>query len=87
MESAIKTNDWYMPRIKIVVNLAPADIKKSGSAFDLPIAIGVLGASEQIGQPERLTEYVIMGELSLDGTVSSHKRRITYCHTSKKRRF
>jgi len=48
IESAIKTNDYYMPRTKVVVNLAPADIKKSGSAFDLPIAIGVLGASEQI---------------------------------------
>src|SRR3982751_6260379 len=73
LESAIKTNDYYMPRIKIVVNLAPADIKKSGSSFDLPIAIGVLGASEQIEQPERLADYVMMGELSLDGTIQSIK--------------
>jgi magnesium chelatase family protein len=72
-ESAIKTNDYYMPRIKIVVNLAPADIKKSGSSFDLPIAVGVLGASEQIEEPERLKDYVIMGELSLDGTVKPIK--------------
>src|SRR5580704_5469086 len=48
VESAIKSNDYYMPRTKLVVNLAPADIKKTGSAFDLPIAIGVLGATEQI---------------------------------------
>ena len=48
VESTIKTNGYYMPRTKIVVNLAPADIKKSGTAFDLPIAIGVLAASEQI---------------------------------------
>jgi len=73
LESAIKTNDYYMPRIKIIVNLAPADIKKTGSAFDLPIAVGVLGASEQIEEPERLKDYVIMGELSLDGTVKPIK--------------
>jgi magnesium chelatase family protein len=73
LESAIKSNNYYMPRIKIIVNLAPADIKKTGSAFDLPIAVGVLGASEQIEEPERLKDYVIMGELSLDGTVKPIK--------------
>jgi magnesium chelatase family protein len=72
-ESAIKTNDFHMPRTKIVVNLAPADIRKSGSAFDLPIAVGILGASEQLQQPEKLKEYVIMGELSLDGVVKPIK--------------
>src|SRR6478609_2043747 len=72
-ESAIKTNDYYMPRTKLVVNLAPADIRKSGSAFDLPIAIGILGASEQLAEVERLKDYVIMGELSLDGTVQPIK--------------
>jgi len=72
-ESAIKTNNYYMPRTKLVVNLAPADIRKTGSAFDLPIAIGILGASEQLEEPERLKDYVIMGELSLDGTVQSIK--------------
>src|SRR5688572_545175 len=69
VESAIKSIRMYMPRTKLVVNLAPADIKKSGSAFDLPIAIGTLGATEQITHPERLEKFVIMGELSLDGTV------------------
>jgi len=69
VESAIKSNHYYMPRTKLVVNLAPADIKKTGSAFDLPIAIGTLAATEQIENPERLTNYVIMGELSLDGSV------------------
>jgi magnesium chelatase family protein len=73
IESAIKTNQYYMPRTKLVVNLAPADIKKSGSAFDLAIAVGILGASEQITEPERLKDYVIMGELSLDGTVQPIK--------------
>lgn len=69
IESAIKTNRLHMPRTKLVVNMAPANIRKTGSAFDLPIAIGILAASEQIDQPERLHEYVLMGELGLDGTI------------------
>jgi len=69
VESAIKTNGYYMPRTKLVVNLAPADIKKTGSAFDLPIAIGTLCAHGQISQREKLKDYVLMGELNLDGTV------------------
>ncbi|MEP7254995.1 MAG: YifB family Mg chelatase-like AAA ATPase [Ferruginibacter sp.] len=69
VESAIKSNHYYMPRTKLVVNLAPANIKKSGTAFDLAIAIGTLGATEQIENPEKLAEYVIMGELSLDGEI------------------
>lgn len=69
VESSIKTIGYYMPRTKLVVNLAPADIKKSGSAFDLPIAVGTLGATEQISNPELLEKFVIMGELSLDGEV------------------
>ncbi len=73
IESAIKTNDYYMPRTKLVVNLAPADIKKTGSAFDLPIAVGVLGATEQIEEPERLSQYIMMGELSLDGKIQPIK--------------
>lgn len=69
VESAIKNNALYMPRTKLVVNLAPADIKKSGTAFDLPIAIGTLGATEQLEFPEQLSDYLIMGELSLDGHI------------------
>jgi magnesium chelatase family protein len=69
VESAIKTNHWYMPRTKLVVNLAPADIRKSGTAFDLPIAIGTLAATDQIENPEQLEKYIIMGELSLDGNI------------------
>ncbi len=73
IEATIKTNGYHMPRTKLVVNMAPADIKKSGSSFDLPIALGVLGASEQLENFEDLKDYVIMGELSLDGTVQSIK--------------
>jgi len=69
VESTIKANHFIMPRTRIVVNLAPADIKKSGTAFDLPIAIGILAASEQIVNKEAIGKYVIMGELSLDGEV------------------
>lgn len=86
-ESAIKTNNYFMPRTKIVVNLAPADIRKSGSAFDLPIALGVLGASEQIGEPERLKDYVIMGELSLDGTVQPIKGALPIAIQARKEGF
>jgi magnesium chelatase family protein len=67
VESTIKSNGYAMPRTRIVVNLAPADIRKSGTPFDLPIAIGVLSASEQIKNKEAVEDYVIMGELSLNG--------------------
>lgn len=73
IESAIKNNKFSMPRTKLVVNMAPADIKKSGSAFDLPIAIGVLGASDQLDNIDVLKDYVMMGELSLDGTIQPIK--------------
>lgn len=76
-----------MPRTKIVVNLAPADIRKSGSAFDLPIAIGILGASEQIAMPERLQRYVIMGELGLDGTVQPIKGALPIAIQARKEGF
>ncbi len=66
IESAIQTTGLRMPRQKIVVNLAPADIRKEGSAYDLPIAIGILAASGQL-EEQLLAEYFIMGELSLDG--------------------
>lgn len=87
IESAIKTNNLSFPRTKIVINLAPADIKKTGSAFDLPIAIGVLGASEQIDEPERLKNYVMMGELSLDGTVQPIKGALPIAIQARKEGF
>ena len=73
IESAIKTNQFEMPRTKLVVNMAPADITKRGSSFDLPIAMGILGASSQLDVPERLKDYIMMGELSLDGTIQPIK--------------
>lgn len=64
--SALNYNGLKMPKMQIVINMAPADIRKEGSAYDLCLAIGILAASEQIQNPE-LERYVIMGELSLDG--------------------
>ncbi|MGB9561768.1 MAG: YifB family Mg chelatase-like AAA ATPase, partial [bacterium] len=66
--SAIRNSGFAFPEGKITLNLAPADIKKEGSGFDLPIAIGILMASNQIGASE-LADFVFVGELSLDGLV------------------
>jgi len=84
VESALKSNAYHMPRTKLVVNLAPADIKKTGSAFDLPVAIGVLGASEQLENPEMLSDYVMMGELSLDGAIQPIKGALPIAITARK---
>ncbi|MBR2061597.1 MAG: YifB family Mg chelatase-like AAA ATPase [Tidjanibacter sp.] len=72
IRSAFVNSDLKMPGKKIVVNLAPADLKKEGSALDLPIAIAILAGSEQISDT-LLGQFVIMGELSLDGSVKSIK--------------
>ena len=66
--AAVKTTGFRYPRARITVNLAPADIKKEGSHFDLPIAIGLLAATDQI-VPEVLNNFVIVGELALDGVL------------------
>ncbi len=68
IETAIKGNGWQWPGKKIVINMAPADIRKEGSAYDLPLAVGILAASEQIPF-DNLPHYIIMGELSLDGSL------------------
>jgi magnesium chelatase family protein len=87
IESTYKTNGYQVPRTKIVVNLAPADIKKSGTAFDLPIALGMLGASEQMENSETLANYVIMGELSLDGEIRPIKGALPIAIQARKEGF
>lgn len=67
VEASLKYFNYKMPRQKVIVNLAPADIRKEGSAYDLPIALCILQSSEQISSVHNLEDYVIMGELSLDG--------------------
>ncbi|MBD3289933.1 magnesium chelatase, partial [candidate division KSB1 bacterium] len=68
VSAAIKNSGFLFPQKRITINLAPADIKKEGSAFDLPIAVGILTASGTLSQ-EQISEYVILGELSLDGAL------------------
>lgn len=87
VESAIKDNGYFMPRTRLIVNLAPADIRKSGTAFDLPIAMATLGASEQLVNPEKLTDYVIMGELGLDGSVRPIKGALPIAIQARKENF
>lgn len=87
IESTFKTNHFTVPRTKVVVNMAPADIKKSGTAFDLPIALGILGASEQLKNYEALSNYVIMGELSLDGEIRSIKGALPIAIQARKEGF
>ena len=72
IESALTQHGYRIPGRKIVINMAPADIKKEGSAYDLTLAIGILAASEQI-KADNIGEYVIMGELSLDGSLQPIK--------------
>ncbi|UUC44892.1 YifB family Mg chelatase-like AAA ATPase [Flavobacterium cerinum] len=66
--AALKNNGCQLPGKKIVINMAPADLRKEGSAYDLPIAIGILAASGQISS-DAIASYLIMGELSLDGSL------------------
>lgn len=66
--AALNNTGYKLPVKKITINMAPADIRKEGSAYDLPLAIGILAASRQI-QASRLESYIIMGELALDGGI------------------
>ncbi|MFY7880188.1 MAG: YifB family Mg chelatase-like AAA ATPase [Lacibacter sp.] len=87
IESALKTTGHYFPRTKVIVNLAPADIRKTGTAFDLPIAISILAATEQMEQPDRIAEYVIMGELGLDGSIHPIKGALPIAIQARKEQF
>lgn len=84
VESAVKANGFFMPRTKLVINLAPADIRKTGSAFDLPMAIGTIAADEQLNNILPLEEYIMMGELSLDGAIQPIKGSLPMAITARK---
>jgi magnesium chelatase family protein len=86
VEAALKSGGYFMPRNKTVVNLAPADIRKEGAAYDLPIALAVLQASEQI-QTDQLERYIIMGELALDGTLRPIKGVLPIAIQARKEKF
>ena len=68
VRSAIKNSGFTFPAKKVVINLAPADLKKEGSNFDLPIAVGLL-VEEEVLSEEKLKDFAFIGELSLDGSL------------------
>ncbi|MBX2905355.1 MAG: YifB family Mg chelatase-like AAA ATPase [Taibaiella sp.] len=84
--SAMQNSGFDRPRGRIVINMAPADIKKAGAAYDLPIALGILAATAQLPH-EQLHEYVVMGELSLDGTVKAIKGALPIAIQSRAEKF
>ncbi len=86
IRAAFGNCSYRMSGKKIVVNLAPADIRKEGSAYDLPIAIAILAASEQLPD-ERIADFVIMGELSLDGSVLPVRGALPIALEAKKQGF
>jgi magnesium chelatase family protein len=86
IEAALRNNGYRIPGKKIVINMAPADIRKEGSAYDLTIAIGILAASEQVKQ-EKVGDYVIMGELSLDGGLQPIKGALPIAIEARKQGF
>ena len=83
IESTLKINGYKMPQQRVIINLAPADIKKEGSAYDLPIAIGLLAASNQI-ERKNFEDFIIMGELSLDGLIQPVKGVLSMTLQAKK---
>lgn len=86
IESALKHYGYRMPRQKVIINLAPANIRKEGSAYDLPIALGMLAASEQM-PADKLGDYLIMGELSLDGELRPIKGALPIAIQARKEGF
>lgn len=72
ISAALKNNGYKLPGKKIIINMAPADIRKEGASYDVTLAVGILAASNQI-QSNNIEDYVIMGELSLDGSIQPIK--------------
>lgn len=86
IDAALKNNGYRIPGKKVVINMAPADIRKEGSAYDLTIAIGILAASEQI-KSDTVSDYIIMGELSLDGGLQPIKGTLPIAIEAQKKKF
>ncbi|RYG09843.1 MAG: ATP-binding protein [Chitinophagaceae bacterium] len=84
--AALKNNDYELPGKKIIINLAPADLRKEGSAYDLPLAMGILVASGQI-KTDEIDKYIIMGELSLDGGLQPIKGALPIAIKAKEEGF
>lgn len=86
IQAAVKNSGLRLPRLNTIVNMAPADIKKEGSAYDLPIAIGMLSAMKQMSA-EIVGDFVMMGELSLDGTLQPIKGALPIAIQARKEKF
>jgi magnesium chelatase family protein len=86
IEAALKNNGYKLPKKKVTINMAPADLRKEGSSYDLTLAIGILAASEQI-QAVNVADYIIMGELSLDGSLQPIKGALPIAIEAKRKGF
>lgn len=86
IDSALREIGLKIPGKRVIINMAPADVKKEGSAYDLPIGIGILAANEQLPNAD-LERYVIMGELSLDGSLQAVKGVLPIAIHAKKEGF
>ena len=86
IETAVKNIGLKMPRLRVVINMAPADIRKEGSSYDVPIALGYLAGSDQMNG-EELSKYIIMGELALDGTLKPIKGALPIAIQARKEGF
>ena len=86
IEAALRNNGYKIPKKKVTINMAPADLRKEGSAYDLTLAIGILAASEQI-KAINVGDYIIMGELSLDGSLQPIKGALPIAIEAKKSGF
>ena len=84
--TAVKQTGFGMPHRRMVINLSPADIRKEGTAYDLPMALGVLAADGQL-ENEELSSYIIMGELSLDGSILPIKGALPIAIQARKEKF
>jgi magnesium chelatase family protein len=86
MDAALKNAGYRLPRLRTIINLAPADIRKEGSSYDLPIALSILGANH-ILKSERWEKYIIMGELSLDGILRPIRGALPIAIQARKENF
>lgn len=86
IESALRTHGYRIPGKKITINMAPADIRKEGSSYDLTIAMGILAANEDL-KADKLSQYMIMGELSLDGSLLPVRGALAIALEAKERGF
>ena len=86
IDTALKNTNFHSPKKKTVINMAPADLKKEGAVYDLPIAVGILGATAQI-KKEKIKDFMMMGELSLDGKIQPIKGALPISIYAKKEGF